>query len=101
MLVGIYPFRCLDCDARVWVSVWLFEKLPFAKCPKCLSIDLTPWPEKHFHPSLWHKLLVTLGAHRYRCMPCRHNFLSFRPRLAERPDDLCDRRAAVTGRNTA
>jgi transposase-like protein len=25
--------------------------------------------------------MLTFGAHRYRCKPCRYNFLSFRPRL--------------------
>ena len=85
MLLGIYPFRCLDCDARFWVSVWLFKKLPFAKCPKCLSGELIIWPEKYFHPTLRYRLLVAIGAHRYRCVPCRHNFLSLRPRHLEHP----------------
>ena len=80
MAFGVYPFRCLHCGVRFWVSVWLFSKLGFAKCPKCLSLELTVWPQKYFHPTLWRNLLLTFGAHRYRCGPCRHNFLSFRPR---------------------
>jgi hypothetical protein len=80
MLMGVYPFRCLDCDARFWVSVWLFSKLPFAKCPRCLSVELTTWPERYYHPTIWCNLLMVFGAHRYRCTPCRCNFLSFRPR---------------------
>lgn len=81
MMAGIYPFRCLDCGARFWVSVWLFSKLAFAKCPKCLGTELVIWPAKHFRLTLFRKLMLTLGAQRYRCKPCRHNFLSFRPRL--------------------
>lgn len=86
MSTGMYPFRCMDCDRRFWVSVWLFSKLPFAKCPKCLNVQLTTWPAKYFAPTLWRSVAVMLGAHRYRCMPCRHNFISFRtmqPTIAE------------------
>jgi DNA-directed RNA polymerase subunit RPC12/RpoP len=80
MLMGVYPFRCLDCSARFWVSVWLFSKLPFAKCPKCLSTELTNWPEKYFPHGLRSRLALTFGAHHYRCHRCRFNFMSFRPR---------------------
>jgi DNA-directed RNA polymerase subunit RPC12/RpoP len=83
MLMGIYPFRCTDCGARFWVSVWLFSKLPFAKCPKCLSVHLSNWPEKYFPHTLKSRVALTFGAHRYRCLPCRYNFMSFRPRLVE------------------
>jgi DNA-directed RNA polymerase subunit RPC12/RpoP len=92
MLMGIYPFRCLDCGIRFWSSVWLLSKLAFAKCPKCLSLELMAWPEKYFRATLLHNLMTTFGAHRYRCPGCRHNFLSFRPRkygassLAEKPE---------------
>ncbi len=80
MAMGVYPFRCLACEGRFWVSVWLFSKLGFAKCPKCLGMELTVWPERYFRPSVWRQVAITLGAHRYRCIPCRHNFISFRPR---------------------
>lgn len=80
MVLGIYPFRCLGCSQRVWVNVWLFSQLPFAKCPKCLGRDLTNWPRSHYRANLWSNLLMTFGAHRYRCPACRYNFLSFRPR---------------------
>ena len=82
MMAGIYPFRCLDCGARFWVSVWLFSKLAFAKCPKCLGTELVIWPEKYYRLTFWRNILLTVGAHRYRCKPCRYNFLSLRPRLA-------------------
>jgi len=79
MALGVYPFRCLDCHQRSWVNIWLFSKLPYAKCPKCLGLELTTWPRKHYHVNLWNKLLMTFGAHRYRCSICRENFLSFKP----------------------
>ncbi|MGA8026168.1 MAG: hypothetical protein WB992_03425 [Bryobacteraceae bacterium] len=80
MALGIYPFRCLDCNQRVWVNIWLFSKLAYAKCPKCLGMQLTTWPARHYHLTLWNKLLMTFGANRYRCSVCRENFLSFRAR---------------------
>lgn len=80
MAAGIYPFRCLDCNERSWIGIWLFSRILYAKCPKCLGLELTGWPTKHYHMSLWRNLLATFGAHRYRCKTCRCNFLSFRPR---------------------
>jgi DNA-directed RNA polymerase subunit RPC12/RpoP len=85
MFLGMYPFRCVDCGARVWISVWLFSSLGLAKCPKCLRTDLLEWPEKYFRPTFWNRGLVTLGAHPYRCLACRYNFLSFRPRKGIEP----------------
>jgi DNA-directed RNA polymerase subunit RPC12/RpoP len=82
MCLGIYPFRCMNCHERFWVSVWLFSRLPFAKCPKCLNVQLTAWPAKYFSPNAWRYLAAMLGARRYRCMRCRYNFVSFRPLLA-------------------
>ncbi|HEX7359100.1 MAG TPA: hypothetical protein VF283_01275 [Bryobacteraceae bacterium] len=79
MAAGQYPFRCLDCNQRVWASVWLFSKLLYAKCPKCLGMQLTGWDHKHYHHTFWWNLRATFGAHRYRCPRCRCNFLSFRP----------------------
>lgn len=82
MAVGRYPFRCLDCNRRVWVSIWMFSKLAYAKCPKCLNLELTEWDHKRYHHTFWWKLRATFGAHRYRCARCRYNFLSFRPSVA-------------------
>ncbi len=82
MLFGAYPFRCLECGTRSWISVWMFSKLGTAKCPKCLRSNLLAWPEKFYRPTLWRRVQFTLGAHRYRCEACRYNFVSFRPRIA-------------------
>jgi DNA-directed RNA polymerase subunit RPC12/RpoP len=81
MLVGAYPFRCLNCGSRFWMSIWLFSKLATAKCPKCLGTELLIWPEKYFRPTFWRRVMYTLGAQRYRCNACRCNFISFRRRL--------------------
>lgn len=79
MTLGSYPFRCSDCSQRFWVSIWLVSRLKYAKCPKCLGLELTPWSRRHYRLNLWKNLLSTFGAHRYRCAACRHYFLSFRP----------------------
>ncbi len=61
----------------------------YAKCPRCLRMDLSAWDPKYYRPSFWMELRVWLGAHRWRCDPCRHNFVSFRPRKLRyvRPGD--------------
>jgi transposase-like protein len=82
MALGTYPFRCLDCNSRFSVNVLLLSRLAYAKCRKCLSMELTNWPRKGYHVSLAKKLMLTFGARRYRCAACRYNFVSFRPLAA-------------------
>lgn len=52
----------------------------YAKCPKCLRMDLATWETAHYRVPLPARLLLALGAHRWRCEPCRTNFTSFRKR---------------------
>ncbi|HEY3938751.1 MAG TPA: hypothetical protein VGL97_15060 [Bryobacteraceae bacterium] len=79
MAVGVYPFRCLACTQRFWASIWLWSAWKYAKCPKCLGLQLIYWPRRSYHLTFWSKLLLTMGAHPYRCAQCRCNFVSFRP----------------------
>ena len=79
-LAGIYPFRCRDCQTRFRLSIWLLSKLQYAKCPKCLRVELSTWSRKYYRAGLWASFLVTFGAQKYRCTACRCNFVSFRPR---------------------
>jgi len=77
-LFGNYPLRCLDCNRRFSVNLLLLSKAAVAKCPRCLNIQLDTWDPKRYRIPRWQKLLIALGAHRYRCHPCRYNFVSFR-----------------------
>ncbi len=77
---GIQPFRCRDCKHRFTVSIWLFDTLVYAKCPKCLRMDLVFWSKKNYKPGAFTNFLLSMGARRYRCSSCRCNFVSFRPR---------------------
>ncbi len=54
----------------------------YAHCPRCWRRDLSSWSEEHHHVvTLWSRVAILLGAHRFRCEYCRVNFTSFRPRL--------------------
>jgi DNA-directed RNA polymerase subunit RPC12/RpoP len=79
MALGTYPFRCSLCNHRFWANIWRWSVWRYAKCPRCLSLDLTTWVHKVQHLSYWKKLMLTLGATRHRCARCRCNFVSFRP----------------------
>ncbi len=79
-LTGIYPFRCRDCGNRFKDDPLGFLSFTFAKCPRCLRSDLTTWDAKHYRAPLSAQLKLWLGASRWRCEPCRHNFASWRPR---------------------
>lgn len=95
-VLGIHPFRCRRCGHRFLVSVWLFGKLRYAKCPRCLRLELTTWSRRYYKVDFLKNCLVVFGAQKYRCASCRCNFVSFRPRKAtgksgELPESSADK----------
>lgn len=78
MAFGSCPLRCNDCGARFSVNLLLLSQAGKAKCPRCLNVRLDTWDTRHYRVPAWKKFLLALGAHRYRCNPCRYNFVSFR-----------------------
>jgi transposase len=80
-LINVYPFRCRDCGARFRADVLMIKRLFFAKCPRCLRLELTTWSRHAFQTTPWQKALLLLGAQRCRCSACRFNFVAFRPCL--------------------
>jgi DNA-directed RNA polymerase subunit RPC12/RpoP len=81
MMLGVYPFRCMACGDRFSANVWLVSSWRYAKCPRCLNLNLTDWPKRHYHVTTWGQIMSALGAKKQRCNRCRTNFMSFRPRL--------------------
>ena len=81
-VLGIHPFRCRRCTHRFSVSIWLFGKLRYAKCPRCLRLELTTWSRRYYKVGFLKNFLIAFGAQKYRCPACRCNFVSFRPRKA-------------------
>ncbi len=77
-LIGLFAFRCLDCDHRFRASIWRVRQLFYAKCPRCLRLDLSKWNTTHYSPPFTTSLAVACGAKSVRCEYCRHNFWSFR-----------------------
>lgn len=77
-LVGIFPFRCLDCDHRFRASIWRAGQMLYAKCTRCHRMDLSKWNTDHYNPPFATRLAVACGAKAVRCEYCRHNFWSFR-----------------------
>ncbi len=77
-LIGIFPFRCLDCDHRFRASIWWARQMLYAKCPCCHRLDLSKWNTDHYNPPPGTRLAVAFGAKAVRCEYCRHNFWSYR-----------------------
>ena len=80
-LVGVSPLRCGDCGNRFVARTWNFADLTHSRCPRCFRTDLNVWTEEQYLPNTWMKSMIKLGANRWRCEYCRHNFVDFRPRL--------------------
>ena len=79
-LVDFHVAVCRDCKRSfLWHALALAD-LIFAKCPQCFRTDLGMWEEKYYFPSFQTRLLLRLGAKRWRCEACRQNFASFLPR---------------------
>jgi hypothetical protein len=76
--VGIFPFRCRQCGARFSTSLWDPGNWRYARCPNCLGTELSRWSEHYYNAPPGLRMLVRLGATRYRCEFCRRNFASFR-----------------------
>jgi DNA-directed RNA polymerase subunit RPC12/RpoP len=88
---GRSPVRCLDCGHRSLANLLQFEKLPFARCPKCFSLRLEIAQNKGYHHTTFTRsVMLLLGARRYRCPSCRYNFLSFRVQDPESMQAVAD-----------
>jgi hypothetical protein len=79
-LFGIRPIRCRDCRTRFPERLWKLSELRYARCPKCLRMNLVFWSENHYRIRLSQNIFLFFGAKRYRCDACRYNFVSFRHR---------------------
>jgi hypothetical protein len=74
------PLRCRDCKTRFVAKTMVWSDLHFAKCPKCMRMDLNAWTGKSYEPPFWAAVAIFFGARRWRCEYCRLNFASFRAR---------------------
>lgn len=79
-LFGFFAFRCQHCQTRFVDRPLDLASVVYAKCPRCYRMDLATWDPKYYRAGALAKLSVWLGAHRWRCEPCRRNFVSLRPR---------------------
>jgi len=76
---GITPFRCRQCSERFSAPIWNLRAARYARCPKCLRMELSTWSEQFYLAPLGTRLYLRIGATPYRCEFCRCNFASFRP----------------------
>lgn len=76
----VSPLRCVDCKTRFTARTFVFSDIRYARCPMCFRMDLNQWTGKNFQPPFLSRILLSLGARRWRCEYCRLNFVSFRAR---------------------
>ncbi len=84
-LAGVFPRRCMKCNARFQVGIWSFTDIRYAKCPRCYSSKLTDWSEPYYYPPKLVRTLLWIGGKAHRCSGCRLNFISFRGRKKVKP----------------
>jgi hypothetical protein len=96
---GFLPFRCRQCSERFTSTIWNLRVIRYARCPKCLRMELSTWSEQFYLAPLSTRLFLRMGATPYRCEFCRCNFASFR-RCKER-FSWRKRRKAIADANLA
>jgi len=76
--IGVYPWRCRDCEARFYGRLLPLSALFHAHCPICGNPDLKRISNEYVNSRfafLWRKLSIPA----YRCEPCRHKYFSIKP----------------------
>ena len=76
--IGVYPWRCKQCEARFHARLMPINDALHAHCPLCgnsqlkrISADYIATPLSFF----WRTLRIPA----YRCEPCRHKYFSILP----------------------
>lgn len=82
--MGLGPLLCLDCRHEFRLTLWRWDVIRYARCPRCANLNLADWHEKYYLPPRYKRALILLGANAHRCEACRLNFVSFRPRWRRR-----------------
>jgi len=77
-MVGVLPFRCKKCERKFDSAIWSLSAIRYARCPKCLRMELSTWSEQYYNPPFTTLMKLRFGATPYRCDFCRCNFASFR-----------------------
>src|SRR5579885_3058483 len=75
-LCGTSRLRCSDCGTRFIARTWNPALFRYARCPRCLRMDLGTWSEGQAKPTAFIKLWLKLGATPYFCEYCRYAFVS-------------------------
>src|SRR5579872_6143580 len=75
--LGIYQWRCRQCNHRFETGVFKLEDWRYARCPKCYRTELSTWSQQFYHAPAVTRAMLRLGATPYRCEFCRCNFSSF------------------------
>jgi C4-type Zn-finger protein len=85
-LLGIYPWRCFECEARFYSRPMPLGESLRAHCPRCGNPDLKRISSEYVASPfsfLWRFLRIPA----FRCEPCRHKYFSIRP-YRSRPREL-------------
>jgi DNA-directed RNA polymerase subunit RPC12/RpoP len=83
-LLGIKPWRCLECDARFWARRMPLSLLRYVHCSECGSVWVQKIPGLRVDRDRLGALKQAAGATAYRCPRCRRRFFSIR--LLYRPE---------------
>jgi hypothetical protein len=72
-----FSLRCLRGSERFCASIWSLHAARYARCPKCLRMDLSTWTEEFYRPASGTRMLLRTGA-TLSMEISRCNFASFR-----------------------
>jgi hypothetical protein len=77
-LVGLIPWRCLNCEMRFRARSLPLNHWKYAHCAICGNLELKRISPEHV-PGIQGMIGRLLGLPSLRCEPCRNKFFSIRP----------------------
>jgi hypothetical protein len=83
-LVGLVPWRCLECEKRFHARTVALRNVKYARCPICGNLELQKISAEYV-PGAMALIARMLALPALRCDPCRHKFFAVRPVLREMP----------------
>jgi hypothetical protein len=98
-ILGILPWRCVDCQKRFYARHVPFRYALYAHCNRCGNLDLRSARREKLAQALGSRLAMWLGARPVRCDGCRNDFTTWRPQRRARIEAKEVEREAVGSGN--
>lgn len=86
-ILGILPWRCIECHKRFYARRVPLRYLVYAHCNRCGNLELQSIRREKLTREPLSRVALWLGARPVRCDDCRNDFAAWRPLRRLKPAD--------------